>query len=172
MSQKELARRLELSEPRVSRLLNGRDNTTLRTLADVGHALGVRFALVPIPFEERGGTPAAEDPEPPRWVDQLRRELLAARRAAAPASKSVTQEKGQEMKRIDVVKKGNGWIGESGGATVRNTKAPTKEEAIKKTANVARKDPEAVSVRIHKVDGRIQEERTYPRSADPRRSKG
>jgi hypothetical protein len=28
------------------------------------------------------------------------------------------------------------------------------------------------SVRIRKRDGKIQEERTYPRSADPRRSKG
>jgi len=76
------------------------------------------------------------------------------------------------MKRIDVVKKRDGWVGESGGATVRNTKAPTKEEAIKKTADVARKDPQPVSVRIHKLNGTIQEERTYPRSADPRRSKG
>lgn len=76
------------------------------------------------------------------------------------------------MKRIDVVKKGNGWVGESGGSTVRNTKAPTKQEAIKKTAEVARRDPQPVSVRIHKRDGKIQEERTYLRSADPRRSKG
>jgi hypothetical protein len=28
------------------------------------------------------------------------------------------------------------------------------------------------SVKIHKKDGKIQEERTYPRSADPRKSKG
>ncbi len=28
------------------------------------------------------------------------------------------------------------------------------------------------SVKIHKKDGTIQEERTYPRSADPRRSEG
>lgn len=28
------------------------------------------------------------------------------------------------------------------------------------------------SVRIHKVDGKIQEERTFPGSADPRKSKG
>lgn len=76
------------------------------------------------------------------------------------------------MKRIDIVKKGENWVGESGGQTVRGTKAPTKAESIKQTAQVARKDPEAVSVRIHKENGRIQEERTYPRSADPRRSKG
>ena len=76
------------------------------------------------------------------------------------------------MKRIDVVKKDDGWVGESGGQTVRNTKAPTKDGAVKKTAQVARNSPEPVSVRIHKEDGQIQEERTYPRSADPPRSKG
>jgi hypothetical protein len=52
------------------------------------------------------------------------------------------------------------------------TKAPTKSEAVKNVAAAAKKDPQAVAVRIHKADGRIQEERTYPRSADPRKSKG
>jgi hypothetical protein len=32
--------------------------------------------------------------------------------------------------------------------------------------------PQAASVRIHNADGKFQEERTYPRSADPRSSKG
>jgi hypothetical protein len=30
----------------------------------------------------------------------------------------------------------------------------------------------AASVKIHRVDGTIEEERTYPRSADPHRTKG
>lgn len=34
------------------------------------------------------------------------------------------------------------------------------------------RDPGPVSVRIYLKNGRIQEERTYPRSADPRRSRG
>jgi hypothetical protein len=76
------------------------------------------------------------------------------------------------MKRIDVVKKAGGWAGDSGGRTVPNTKAPTKADAIKKVAAAAKRDPEPVSVRIHNMDGKIQEERTYPRAADPRRSKG
>jgi len=76
------------------------------------------------------------------------------------------------MKRIDVVKKGEKWVGESGGKTVRGTGAPNKDQAIKNTAEVAKKSPEAVSVKVHKENGRIQEERTYPKSADPRRSKG
>ncbi len=36
---------------------------------------------------------------------------------------------------------------------------------------VARKQDSA-SLRIQRADGRIQEERTYPRSSDPRGSKG
>ena len=58
------------------------------------------------------------------------------------------------------------------GRTVRNTKARTKAAAVKKTATVAKRDPQPVSVRIRKADGKIQEERTYPGSADPRKSKG
>lgn len=74
------------------------------------------------------------------------------------------------MKRIDVVKKDDSWIGESGGQAV--SKGRTKEEAVRNTARVAKADSQAVTVRIHKENGRIQEERTYPRKADPRRSKG
>jgi len=76
------------------------------------------------------------------------------------------------LKRIDVVKKPDGWAGTSGGRTVPNTKAATKAEAVKKVAAAAKKGSEPVSVRIHKTDGKIQEERTYPRAADPRSSKG
>lgn len=76
------------------------------------------------------------------------------------------------MKRIDLVKKGKKWVGESGGKTVRGTGAPNKDQAIKNTAGVARKAPESVTVKIHKENGRFQEERTYPGSADPPRSKG
>ena len=76
------------------------------------------------------------------------------------------------MKRIGVVKKRDGWAGHSGGRTLSRTKARTKAEAVKKVAAAAKKDPQPLSVRIHKTDGEIQEERSYPRSADPRRSKG
>jgi hypothetical protein len=75
------------------------------------------------------------------------------------------------VKRIDVVKKNNRWVAEQrAGQAV--TQAQTKAEAIKRTAQIAKNDPEAVSVKIHKENGRIQEERTYPRRADPRRSPG
>lgn len=76
------------------------------------------------------------------------------------------------MKRIDVVKRPDGWVGESGGRAVPNTNARTKADAIKRAATAARNDPRPTSVRIHTETGRIQEERTYPRSADPRKSKG
>lgn len=76
------------------------------------------------------------------------------------------------MKRIDVVKKGEKWVGQSKGKTVRGTGAARKDEAVKNTAGVARRSKEPVSVKIHKEKGGIQEERTYPGSADPKRSKG
>lgn len=74
------------------------------------------------------------------------------------------------MKRIDVSKKGSKWVGETKGKQVSQGK--TKDEAVKRTAKVARADEEPVSVKIHKVDGKIQEERTYPGKADPPRSRG
>jgi hypothetical protein len=64
------------------------------------------------------------------------------------------------------------FIGNTRSPNRRSTKAPTKDEAVRQTIAAAKKDLQPVSVRIHKQDGRIQEERTYPRSADPRRSKG
>jgi Uncharacterized protein conserved in bacteria (DUF2188) len=76
------------------------------------------------------------------------------------------------VKRMDVVKKNDQWRGESQGRAVPGTSAPRKEDAVKKTAQKARANPEAVTVKIHKVTGGIQEERTYPRKADPRKRKG
>jgi hypothetical protein len=74
------------------------------------------------------------------------------------------------MKERDVLKKDDEWLVKEGSRTV--DRAPTKSEAVKKAADGARKAPEAITVKIHKEDGKIQEERTYPRSADPRKSKG
>lgn len=47
----------------------------------------------------------------------------------------------------------------------------TKEEAIKKSADYL-KSNEGGSLKIHLEKGKIQEERTYPKSADPKKSKG
>ncbi len=48
--------------------------------------------------------------------------------------------------------------------------AKTKAEAIEKTR--AFMESRSGSVKIHKQNGQIQEERTYPRSKDPRSSRG
>jgi hypothetical protein len=42
---------------------------------------------------------------------------------------------------------------------------------VKRTIEVAKKQPEA-HVRIKAKNGRIQEERTYPRSSGPKRTPG
>ena len=46
----------------------------------------------------------------------------------------------------------------------------TKEDALKKSMEFMQ--DHGGSMKIHKENGRIQEERTYPRSADPRKSPG
>lgn len=74
VSQRQLATRLGLSEGRVSQVLSGRENITLRTLAAMGWAVGVRFELNPVPMADRAGTPAQDDPPAPAWLTHLRRE--------------------------------------------------------------------------------------------------
>jgi transcriptional regulator with XRE-family HTH domain len=50
VSRQELADRLGKSKGFVSQLLSGERNMTLRTLSDLGHALGFRFAVRPVPI--------------------------------------------------------------------------------------------------------------------------
>ena len=50
-------------------------------------------------------------------------------------------------------------------------KTDTKAQAVKGATAVTSKDKRA-SVVIRKANGQIQEERTYPRSSHPRKSKG
>lgn len=79
--QKELAKRLGVSEGRISQILSGGENLTLRTLADLGWALGLRFDLDPVPMdrEERLSTPAAGDPPAPPWVHYRRQAVVGYR---------------------------------------------------------------------------------------------
>ncbi len=58
--------------------MTGRENLTLKTLADLGWALGMRFELAAVPLTDRSGTPAQNDPPPPRWLH--RHAQLIARR--------------------------------------------------------------------------------------------
>ncbi len=62
-----------------------------------------------------------------------------------------------------------GWKVKQGGKVVAKT--DTKAQAVKSATAAASEDKKA-SVVIRKADGRIQEERTYPRGSDPRKSKG
>ncbi len=73
ISQRELSRRLDVSEARVSQIVSGAENLTLRSLAALGWALGVRFELDPVPMSrtERRGTPAANDAAAPDWLNRL-----------------------------------------------------------------------------------------------------
>jgi transcriptional regulator with XRE-family HTH domain len=68
ISQRELARRLGLSEGRVSRILGSGENVTLRTLADLGVALGIRFHLSAEELPDRAEGPAADDGPLPQWL--------------------------------------------------------------------------------------------------------
>lgn len=84
ITQHELANRLGVSDARVSHLMRHADNITLRTLADIGWATGVRFELVPVPFACRTGTPADTDPAPSEWFRRLTQ--LLEEDAASPES--------------------------------------------------------------------------------------
>jgi transcriptional regulator with XRE-family HTH domain len=71
LSQAELAERLGVSRGRMSQILSGRENLTLRSLAALGWALGVRFELFPTALPDRAVTPAASDPPLPQWLRRL-----------------------------------------------------------------------------------------------------
>ena len=74
------------------------------------------------------------------------------------------------LDRYHLTKRKNEWRLEKAGSDRALVKASTKAEAIQKTRRYMK--TRKGSVRIHKVNGKIQEERTYPRGADPRSSKG
>lgn len=76
-----------------------------------------------------------------------------------------------QVRQMHVVKTSRGWAGKAAGGKVV-ARARKKALAVSRTARVAKASPSAVSVKIHKMNGRIQEERTYPRGADPRRRRG
>jgi hypothetical protein len=77
----------------------------------------------------------------------------------------------QKLRRIDVRRRETGWVAvEKGGPAM--VEARTKADAVKKAAAAVRKTGQPTTLRIHDKNGRFQEERTYPRSADPRASKG
>ena len=64
----------------------------------------------------------------------------------------------------------DGWELKKAGAERASKRAATKQELVGSLADFF--EGKTASVKIHKADGSIEEERTYPRPADPRRSKG
>ena len=78
----------------------------------------------------------------------------------------------KKLKRVDIVRRGKRWVGERKGKKRVYVEGSTKDVAVRRAAQKAKRDPRRVSLRIHGRDGRIQEERTYPRAAEPVASKG
>lgn len=70
-----------------------------------------------------------------------------------------------------VTKDERGWVGRQEDKHRPMAKGATKKEVVSEMIRVAKRHQPS-SLKIHKVDGKIQEERTYPRSADPVRYKG
>ena len=65
-----------------------------------------------------------------------------------------------------VVKTNDGWQGKKEGTQRASVTGETKKEVVQKTIEMAKKQ-ENSSVRIHKVDGKFQEERTYGNDPNP-----
>ena len=64
----------------------------------------------------------------------------------------------------------DGWELKKAGADRASKRAATKQELVSMLP--AFFEGKTASVKIHQADGTIEEERTYPRPADPRRTKG
>ncbi|MBF8747616.1 DUF2188 domain-containing protein [Pseudomonas monteilii] len=63
-----------------------------------------------------------------------------------------------------------GWELKKAGAERASKRSTTKQELVSSLSEFF--EGKTASVKIHKADGTIEEERTYPRSADPRRTEG
>jgi hypothetical protein len=76
-----------------------------------------------------------------------------------------------KRKNYHVTKTDDGWQGKLEGGQRASVKGETKGEVLKKTIEIA-KNQDNSSVKVHKSDGKIQEERTYPKKSDPFPPKG
>lgn len=72
----------------------------------------------------------------------------------------------KQRKTYHVTKTDEGWQGKKEGGDRASVTGETKEEVLKRTIEIAKKQGDS-SVVVHKQDGKIQEERTYPKSSDP-----
>ncbi|MBD3270355.1 DUF2188 domain-containing protein [Candidatus Peregrinibacteria bacterium] len=74
------------------------------------------------------------------------------------------------MDNYDITKDGDQWKLKKQGNDRASKTAGTKKEIIKQTQDFMK--DKTGSVKIHKEDGSYQEERTYQRKDDPKKSKG
>ena len=74
------------------------------------------------------------------------------------------------MDNYHITKKGDKWKLTKEGNRRASRTANTKNEIIRVMREYMEDKPG--SVKIHKLDGTIQEERTYPRKDDPRKTSG
>lgn len=77
-----------------------------------------------------------------------------------------------QRKTYHVTKTAEGWQGKVQGGERASTVGTTKAEVMQKTIEIAKNFGGNSNVIIHKQNGRIQEERTYPRSSDPSQTPG
>ncbi|QHG65465.1 DUF2188 domain-containing protein [Pseudomonas putida] len=64
----------------------------------------------------------------------------------------------------------DGWELKKEGAHRASRRAATKQELVSSLRDFF--EGKTASVKIHKADGTLEEERTYPRSADPHHTRG
>ena len=74
------------------------------------------------------------------------------------------------MENYHVKKHQDHWDLTKEGAAHAAISKPTKAELMSAMETFVK--DKKVSVKVHKEDGRFEEERTYPRSSDPKRSPG
>ncbi len=78
------------------------------------------------------------------------------------------------MNNYDLKKKDDSWVLQKQGTSRAsiNFGDASKADALHDAAKFLKSQPTPSSLHVHKENGVYQEERTYPRSADPRRSPG
>ena len=74
------------------------------------------------------------------------------------------------MNTYDLKKSEDGWILKERGGDAEKHLHGTKEDAIGQASDLLR--GKIASLKIHNLDGTIEEERTFPRSKDPSQSEG
>ena len=74
------------------------------------------------------------------------------------------------MDNFHIVETNGVWQLKAEGSDKAIKEARTKQDILEQTQSYM--SDRVASVKVHKRDGEIEEERTYPRAADPRKSKG